>query len=104
MNPEKVDITQHAWDRFKERWCSEPPLCWRRELFKLLRACVAEKLGHGAVLRLMSHGYQPAAYYVADGWRFVFDEDSERLLTCELAYKKGVLKKPKPINRKRHGR
>ena len=61
-----------------------------RELRRLLQASHPEDLGHGKVLRLMTHGYQPASYYTVEGWRFVLNEEGTLLLTCEWAYKKSV--------------
>jgi hypothetical protein len=104
MEHDSSNITQHAWDRFIERWCGARPTCWRKELYRLLETSIQEDLGHGAVLRLIAHQYQSAAYFTAEGWRFVVDSDTGMLLTCELAYKKGICKKPKPFNRKRCGR
>ena len=104
MNPHHIIITQHAWDRFQERWCEDRPKCWLRELHRLLRSSTREDLGHAAVLRLIAHNYQPATYYRAGEWRFVLDEDSIVLLTCEWAFKKGIkLRHMAPFNRKRHG-
>ena len=96
-------ITQHAWERFIERTGRPGPACWRRELYRLLEASVQEDLGHGAVLRLIDHGYCPVVYFTAEGWRFVVQRHTGILLTCERAFKKGIKRKPKPWNRKRHG-
>ena len=104
MDPERICITRHAWDRFQERWQGPRPTCWRRELHRLLRQSTPEDLGHGAVLRLMDHAYQSAQYYTVDGWRFVVDEERASLLTCERAYKKGIKKRGKPFNRRRYGK
>ncbi len=103
MDPNSINISQHAWDRFQERWYGKQPACWLEELHRLLRSSMPEDLGHGAVLRLMTHGYAEAKYFVAEGWRFVFNEEATNLITCERPYRKGIQKKQKPFNRKRHG-
>jgi hypothetical protein len=104
MELDGIGISQHAWERFQERWQGRPPACWMRKLSQLLNERIPEDLGHGAVLRLIDHGYVGAKYFISSGWRFVFDEEEKLLLTCERPYKKGIQKKQKPFNRKRHGR
>jgi hypothetical protein len=100
---DRDSITQHAWDRFLERWEGRRPACWRKELYRLIQASVFEDLGYGQVVRLINHGYQPAAYFTAEGWRFVVDKTSGVLLTCERPYKRAKARTYKGINRKRCG-
>lgn len=81
-----IVITRHAWQRFKERWQGEHPESFTKELVRLLKAAQPEDIGHGAVVRAITNGFRPARYYIAEGWRFVLDEEETRLLTCERPY------------------
>jgi hypothetical protein len=83
MNPDGLHVTRHAIERFMSRWPhSEQPACWNAALRALLESAVPENLA-AAALRTISNRFQPAQYYVADGWRLVLDETGTRLLTCE---------------------
>jgi hypothetical protein len=83
MNPDGLFITRHAMERFTSRWLhAEKPECWQAALRLLLEKAEPEELAASA-LRLLNANFQPAQYFVANGWRLVFDESGTRLLTCE---------------------
>ena len=102
LDPEQITPTLHAWRRFVERWPGPRPECYRRELHRLLRIATPDDLGHATVYRILNNGYRPAAYFLADGWRFVLDEPLQRILTCERVVHTG--RKPRKKIRSRHRR
>jgi hypothetical protein len=90
MNPLPIHITRHAMERFKDRWPHPtPPPCWETAMKALLDAAAEEDIGFGVAVRLINNGLRPARYFVFDGWRFVTDEATTRLLTCERIIFKG---------------
>ncbi len=69
-----IIITNHAYDRFKER--SEKLQlyvgCPKSEIKRLLQDAVEEQLSDGhRIERILNNDYQDAFYYICDGWRFV---------------------------------
>ena len=106
MNPDGLFITRHAIERFMARWPhADKPECWNAALRSLLEKAVPEELAASA-LRLISNSFQPAQYFVADGWRLVLNEDGTRLLTCERIIFKRLWKRKvteKDRRRKRIG-
>jgi len=102
MNPNGLFITCHASERFATRWPhAEKPECWSTALRELLEKAVPEELAASA-LRLISNSFQPAQYFVADGWRLVLDESGTRLLTCErILFKRQWQRKVTPKDRRR---
>lgn len=101
IDPDRIVITRHAWIRFKERWPGEQPECITTELKRLIGIAEPEDLGYGATVRIISNGFRAAEYYSAEGWRFVFDEEKTRVLTCERIYYK---KRPNTVTRRKKRR
>lgn len=100
MNSDGMHITRHALERFKRRWPHPAqPTDWMRALKALLDRAQEEDIGSGRTIRLINNGLQPARYFEAEGWRFVTDENAERLYTCERIIFK-ARKKPKFKRRK----
>jgi hypothetical protein len=104
MGLTKATITQHAWDRFIERWKGHRPDCYRRELLYLLSVAEEETLGYGATIRIIQNGFKPARYFVVGRWRFVTDEEVTRVLTAEIIWHKKKRNKPKLRDKKRYGK
>jgi hypothetical protein len=98
--PPDIQITSYAWMRFVTRQgvSGELPPCLMTELKRILAIAHPEKIGVGAVLRLLNNNMEPAAYFEAENWRIVTDEDMTRVITFERALvgrkKKGKYRKP----------
>ena len=90
-------ISVHARNQLIARWPGKPPACFHTALAELLDQAVEEDLGYSKVVRMINNGGAPAKYFTAEGWRFVFDEDLQTLLTCERIY----FKAKRPYKKKR---
>lgn len=81
-----LKVTPHAHQQFTARYQTRhgrPP--GGGELQRLLKTAMPEDLGPGFAIRLMRNGLQPARYFTSEGWRFVFAENENVLITVELA-------------------
>lgn len=89
MNPEAVEITQHALMRFVTRHPDPLPSDARAALRAMLKKAEPEDIGPvGRAVRLIGNGFEPAKYFTSGKWRFVTNEDETKLLTCELIFRK----------------
>lgn len=83
MNVDAITITVHAYDQFRSRWSAAKPKDWNKEILRLLQDAKEEDHHSGLTVRLMQNNFRPARYFIAEGWRFVFDEELTTLITCE---------------------
>jgi len=90
MNSADVEITHHAVMRFCARYYGTPPENATEVIRGMLADATPEDIGTvGRTLRLISNAFEPAKYYMVEGWRFVLNDDETRLLTCERRIHKG---------------
>jgi hypothetical protein len=61
------------------------PQCPMREFQRLLSIAAPEDLKEGAVQRLLNNHMEPAAYFKAESWRIVTNEEVTRIITIERA-------------------
>jgi len=100
MNPEAVEITQHALMRFITRHTNNLPSDAKASLRTMLAKAEPEDIGPvGRAMRLMGNGFEPAKYFTFGNWRFVTTEDETKLLTCELIYRKAHRERKKAKRR-----
>jgi hypothetical protein len=87
MLPPDIIITGYAWMRFitRQEIYAQPLVCPMKELRRLLAIAKPENLRGGAVQRLLNNGLQPAAYFEAENWRIVTNEDLTKVITIEWA-------------------
>jgi hypothetical protein len=98
-----AEVTRHAWLRFLKRWEGEPPESYRDELGRLMSIAEEVSLGYAAAVRMITNGFIPARYFVADYWRFVTDEDVTMVVTIERPYLTGKKPNNKIRDKKRYG-